>query len=118
MISNTSLECYLHDKARVTDVIAVGAVVVMKIYFVLKLVKMNVRINLRFIKVIQFREESELNLRQCFIHPFHSQLFLGIAKRFKFHLAYLLIPGKLMEVHGTGNIKVHPVAVSYCAVII
>ena len=23
-----------------------------------------------------------------------------------------------MEVHGTGNIKVHPVAVSYCAVII
>ena len=55
MISNTSLECYLHDKARIADVIAVGAVVVMKIYFVLELVKMNVRINLRFIKVIQFR---------------------------------------------------------------
>ena len=51
MISNTSLECYLHDKARIADVIAVGAVVVMKIYFVLELVKMNVRINLRLIKV-------------------------------------------------------------------
>ena len=80
MISNTSLECYLHDKARIADVIAVGAVVVMKIYFVLELVKMNVRINLRLIKVIQFRVEYELNLRQCFIHPFHSQLLLGVAK--------------------------------------
>ena len=46
MISNIPLECYFHDEARVADVIAVSAVVVMKIYFVLELIKMNVRINL------------------------------------------------------------------------
>ena len=49
MISNIPLECYLHDEARVADVIAVSAVVVMEIYFVLELIKMNIRINLELI---------------------------------------------------------------------
>ena len=49
MISNIPLECYLHDEARVADVIAVSAVVVMEIYFVLELIKMNVRINLNIL---------------------------------------------------------------------
>ena len=47
MISNISLECYFHDEARITDVIAIGAVIVMEIYFVLELIKMNVWINLK-----------------------------------------------------------------------
>ena len=46
MISNIPLECNLHDESRVADVIAVSAVVVMEIYFVPELIKMNVRINL------------------------------------------------------------------------
>ena len=49
MITNTSPECYLHDKARIADIIAVSAVVVMEIYFVLELIKMNVRINLEIL---------------------------------------------------------------------
>ena len=51
MITNTPPECYLHDKARIADIIAVSAVVVMKIYFVFELIKMNIRINLELIKV-------------------------------------------------------------------
>ena len=46
MISNIPLECDLHDESRVANVIAVSAVVVMEIYFVSELIKMNVRINL------------------------------------------------------------------------
>ena len=51
MISNIPGERYLHDEARVADVIAIGAVIVMKIYFVLELIKMNIRINLEMHKV-------------------------------------------------------------------
>ena len=51
MISNIPGERYLHDEARVADVIAIGAVIVMKIYFVLELIKVNVRINLEMHKV-------------------------------------------------------------------
>ena len=46
MISNIPLECNLHDESRVADVIAVSAIVVMEIYLVPELIKMNVRINL------------------------------------------------------------------------
>ena len=46
MITNIPLECNLHDESRIADIIAVSAIVVMEIYFVPELIKMNVRINL------------------------------------------------------------------------
>ena len=50
MITNIPLECNLHYESRVADVIAVSAIVVMEIYLVLELIKMNVRINLEMKK--------------------------------------------------------------------
>ena len=47
MIANISLQMNLHYEAWITDVIAISAVVVMKLNFVIKLIKVNIWVDLK-----------------------------------------------------------------------
>ena len=62
--------------------------------------------------------EIEAYLRHGHVEPPHADLVVGVAERLKLYLADLLVPGKLMEVHAAGHVKVYPGAVPHSAVIV
>ena len=58
------------------------------------------------------------HLRHGPVEPPHADLVVGVAEGLELDLAYLLVPGELVEVHATGHVEVDPGAVPDGAVII
>ena len=52
------------------------------------------------------------------VEPPHVYLVVGVAERLELDSAGLSVPGKFMEVHGTGHVEVDPGAVPHRAVVV
>ena len=118
VVANVPSQSDLHDNPRVADIVAVSAVVVVEVHAVVKLVQSYIRIYLEinFIHLISFIGNNHLGHGP--VEPPHVYLVVGIAEGLELDFAGLPVPGKLVEVHGTGNVEVYPGAVPHSAVIV